>query len=62
MMKKKKLVVLTGVLFFIFLSIFWAMGKAGSQKPLSQVISYHADGNSIYGAVYDPLFHSYVIT
>lgn len=62
MMKKKKLVVLTGILFSIFLSIFWAMGKAGSQKPLSQVISYHADGSSIYGAVYDPLFHSYVIS
>ena len=54
MMKKKKLAILAGILFFVFLSMFWALGKNGSRKALSQVISYHADGKSIFGAVYDP--------
>lgn len=61
MMKKKKLAILAGILFFVFLSMFWALGKNGSRKALSQVISYHADGNSIFGAVYDPFLRSYLI-
>ncbi len=60
-MKKKNLVFLTGILFIVLLAVFWSLGKNSSQKTLSQVISYHADGNSIYGAVYDPFRRSYLI-
>ena len=61
MMKKKKLAILAGILFFcVFINVLGS-GEKWLPESLSQVISYHADGNSIFGAVYDPFLRSYLI-
>lgn len=61
MKKKERLFVYMGILFLILFTAFAALGRHLSSKKLNQVISYHADGSSLYAAVYDPYSSSYMI-